>query len=66
MKHLTHLISVCVLAAVLVAVGCGPRDNAGGAGTGESGVIKIDGSSTVFPVTEAVAEEFQKRKAGSR
>lgn len=26
--------------------------------------IKIDGSSTVFPVTEAVAEEFQKIKRG--
>ncbi len=25
-------------------------------------VVKIDGSSTVFPVTEAVAEEFQKAK----
>ena len=27
-------------------------------------IIKIDGSSTVFPVTEAVAEEFQKEKKG--
>ena len=27
-------------------------------------VIKIDGSSTVFPVTEAVAEEFQKEMKG--
>ncbi len=27
-------------------------------------IIKIDGSSTVFPITEAVAEEFQKSKAG--
>lgn len=26
--------------------------------------IRIDGSSTVFPVTEAVAEEFQKRSKG--
>jgi phosphate transport system substrate-binding protein len=26
--------------------------------------IKIDGSSTVYPVTEAVAEEFQKEKKG--
>lgn len=26
-----------------------------------SGTIKIDGSSTVYPITEAVAEEFQKR-----
>ncbi len=28
-------------------------------------VVKIDGSSTVFPVTEAVAEEFQKAKRGA-
>ncbi len=27
-------------------------------------VIKIDGSSTVFPITEAVAEEFQKEQKG--
>jgi phosphate transport system substrate-binding protein len=28
----------------------------------QSQIVKIDGSSTVFPVTEAVAEEFQKAK----
>jgi len=27
--------------------------------------VKIDGSSTVFPITEAVAEEFQKSKRGA-
>jgi phosphate transport system substrate-binding protein len=27
-------------------------------------IIQIDGSSTVFPITEAVAEEFQKSKKG--
>lgn len=27
-------------------------------------IVKIDGSSTVFPITEAVAEEFQKAKKG--
>src|SRR3970282_2543248 len=27
-------------------------------------LIKIDGSSTVFPITEAVAEEFQKNHKG--
>jgi phosphate transport system substrate-binding protein len=27
-------------------------------------IVQIDGSSTVFPVTEAVAEEFQKSKKG--
>ena len=25
-------------------------------------VVQVDGSSTVFPITEAVAEEFQKLK----
>lgn len=57
-----------VLLVVLVvlsqlALSCG-----GGSGTGpgstESAVIKVDGSSTVFPITEAVAEEFQKAKQG--
>jgi phosphate transport system substrate-binding protein len=28
--------------------------------------VKVDGSSTVFPVTEAVAEEFQKANRGQR
>src|SRR5262245_50080528 len=29
-------------------------------------LIKVDGSSTVFPITEAVAEEFQKANKGVR
>jgi phosphate transport system substrate-binding protein len=28
-------------------------------------LVKIDGSSTVFPITEAVAEDFQKAKRGA-
>ena len=28
-------------------------------------IVKIDGSSTVYPVTEAVAEEFQKARRGA-
>ncbi len=32
--------------------------------TADAQVIKIDGSSTVFPITEAVAEEFQIQKRG--
>ncbi len=31
-----------------------------------SGTITIDGSSTVFPISEAVAEEFQKKYPGVR
>ncbi len=48
------------LSIVMGCGGCGGekagRD--GGAGT-LSGMVSIDGSSTVFPITEAVAEEFQ-------
>lgn len=35
-----------------------------GGGIAHAQLIQIDGSSTVFPVTEAVAEEFQKAKKG--
>ena len=41
-----------LLAAVLLLAACGEA--------GESRTIEIDGSSTVFPVSEAVAEEFGK------
>lgn len=44
---------------VITGFSCG-----GPVGPGTAEVIKIDGSSTVFPITEAVAEEFQKAKKG--
>ncbi len=31
----------------------------------QAAVVKVDGSSTVFPITEAVAEEFQTSKRGA-
>lgn len=54
------LISI-VLLMVFALFGCGKQ----GASTGQTdnkltGEIKIDGSSTVFPITEAIAEEFIK------
>jgi len=33
-------------------------------GSESTTVVKVDGSSTVFPITEAVAEEFQKETRG--
>ena len=29
-------------------------------------LVKVDGSSTVFPITEAMAEDFQKSTKGQR
>jgi phosphate transport system substrate-binding protein len=37
---------------------------AGPARAADQALVKIDGSSTVYPVTEAVAEEFQKAERG--
>jgi phosphate transport system substrate-binding protein len=58
-RRWTALLAAVSLALFGFACGSG-----GGTGSGEATVIKIDGSSTVFPVTEAVAEEFQNAKGG--
>ncbi len=54
-KHLP-LMTTLALAACIAA--CSPsKDNA--AKGNSNTIVKIDGSSTVFPITEAVSEEFQ-------
>lgn len=53
-----------VLSLSLV-VGCSSNNpNAKENGGGLSGKIQIDGSSTVYPVSQAVAEEFMKKNPG--
>lgn len=54
---------VMILALALAA--CGGETRTGDAGA-LSGTVQADGSSTVFPITEAVAEEFQKENRGVR
>lgn len=49
------------LSAALLAVGA----FAVSLNTQAAGAIKVDGSSTVFPITEAVAEEFQVETGGA-
>lgn len=41
------------------AAGSDPKGNAPGTTQAKASIIAIDGSSTVFPITEAVAEEFR-------
>jgi phosphate transport system substrate-binding protein len=45
-----------LVTAIAVAAACGSPDG----GADSSREVRIDGSSTVFPISEAVAEEFQK------
>ena len=47
------------VALALIALACG-SNNENKESSSLSGTIKIDGSSTVFPITEAVAEEFRR------
>ena len=51
-----------------VAAACGGADAGGGSGGGSglSGTIKIDGSSTVAPLSEAAAELFQEEHGDVR
>ena len=72
-RKLMSLISAVVVSATVFA-GCASKE--ADAKTGEtnqsktesavklSGEIKIDGSSTVFPISEAMAEEFNKQNPG--
>ena len=76
----TRLISLASLIAVVLGLAaCGggnkPSGEAGGSPGAEgskkaagavSSEVKVDGSSTVFPIAEAMAEEFQKANSGVR
>jgi phosphate transport system substrate-binding protein len=64
MTRLQHLVaSVLVL---LSFAACGGGERPASEQTAAPTVIKVDGSSTVFPITEAIAEEFQKSRTDAR
>ncbi|MGB2716035.1 MAG: PstS family phosphate ABC transporter substrate-binding protein [Vicinamibacterales bacterium] len=54
----------CLIA--LSAVACGGDSANRASSSGSPSLITVDGSSTVFPITEAVAEEFQRANPGTR
>ena len=56
-----RIFVVLPLAALLTACGSG---SSGGGGQGSTNQIKIVGSSTVYPFTKAVAEDFQRTNPG--
>jgi len=51
-RELSLILALALVACLSIAI------------KAQAQIIQIDGSSTVFPVTEAVAEEFQKAKKG--
>ncbi|AHM56898.1 phosphate ABC transporter ATP-binding protein, PhoT family [Peptoclostridium acidaminophilum DSM 3953] len=58
LKKVVGLASMVLIASMALFAGCSGGNEGGEAQAGLTGEIKIDGSSTVFPITEAVAEEF--------
>jgi phosphate transport system substrate-binding protein len=58
-EKMYNIIRKSILALALASVAA----HAGAAHAADK-VVKIDGSSTVYPITEAVAEDFQKAKKG--
>lgn len=52
----TWMALLAVMTTVIVGCSSGQTDE-----KGISGIVKVDGSSTVFPVSQAVAEEFMKK-----
>ena len=61
MKRPHPPLNMLLAAVVAAAAALVPSTNA----LAQAQIVKIDGSSTVYPVTEAVAEDFQKSKKGA-
>jgi phosphate transport system substrate-binding protein len=66
----TYKLLITLFCSAVLLTSCGSKDNAGKDAAGDSssvettGAITIDGSSTVYPITEAVAEEFRTEHGG--
>ena len=59
MHQLVTRSVVATVAVTALACGGGAGSTSETGGSGVSGTIRVDGSSTVFPISEAIAEEFK-------
>ena len=66
-QTLVRYVGVAVFGAITTACGGGSNQSAATTETAPAAaLITVDGSSTVFPIAEAVAEEFGKANPGGR
>jgi phosphate transport system substrate-binding protein len=68
LRHTVGLAPAAIAILMVAACGQSAQDARGsGASTGSGpSLVSLDGSSTVFPISEAVAEEFQKAEKDIR
>lgn len=68
MNYRITALSSAIAVLSLVVLGCGKSGDSGSAagGSTESISIRIDGSSTVFPIVSAAVEEFSKANTGAQ
>jgi phosphate transport system substrate-binding protein len=64
MKSTMKKLSVALAAALFIAACGGSTASPSASAAALTGDISIDGSSTVYPIAEAVAEEFQNANSG--
>jgi phosphate transport system substrate-binding protein len=65
-SRLICLAATTAAGLAMVLAACGGDDNRGSGGSDLSGTIRIDGSSTVGPLTEAAAELFREENPNVR
>jgi phosphate transport system substrate-binding protein len=64
--EMTYPRVALLVASLALTAGCGGGGAPASSGTTAAGMVTLDGSSTVFPISEAVAEEFQRANPGTR
>jgi phosphate transport system substrate-binding protein len=65
-KRLGAALAIAAVVAACSSTGAAQPSGSAAGSSALTGDIAIDGSSTVYPITEAVAEEFQKANPGVR
>jgi phosphate transport system substrate-binding protein len=62
-NHSRFIMAIPALAVLAIVAACGGSSSTPGGtpGAAAPAIIVVDGSSTVFPISEAVAEEFRKK-----
>lgn len=61
-----NIVKGLLLVVALLTFACGSKSTQESTGTALTGEIKVDGSSTVYPITEAIAEEFRTSQPAVR